>query len=186
MTTIIFATKPATENFVALADTQTTFGSEIIRGADGHSKIITPSRAEGLLFGCAGHVSVSSSLKSLQIQSKLKKNPTQDDADSYVYNVVLPAMKAHLKSHLQSVDDRPSYTSMHILLWLMGTDFVYEISDDFAVVTHESGFYTVGSGSVYARSSFKIRPEAEIEDHMRFAEESDIYTSGPFHKVVFQ
>ena len=185
MTTIIFATKPATDSFVALADTQMTYGSEIIRGADGSSKIITPLRAEGLMFGCAGHASVATALKSIHIPSRLKKNPTRAEADAFVYTVVAPAMKAHLKNTLVSVDDKPSYTSMHILLWLTGTDFVYEVTEDFAVVTNDTGFYSVGSGSVYARASFNLRPDEDLEDHMVFAEQNDIYTSGPFHKVVY-
>ena len=185
MTTIIFATKPAVDSFVGVADTQTTAGIQVIRGPNHVSKMFSPTRADHLLLGCAGNVSVKTALKTLNIPSKPKNIEKLDGYSAYDYmgTVVVPAMKKHLESNFNKSSVFSDDANFSLLVWIKGTEHVFEVDRDFSVTQSESGFYSIGSGSYFAQSSFKLRPDADIVDHMKFAAENDLFTSGPFHLV---
>lgn len=185
MTTVIYLTKPAVQSFIGAADTQTSVGGSIVRGPDHRSKIFSPPGASHLVFGLAGDVSIRTALMSLKVPAKPKPKKVVEfddmNASAYIEGVVVPAIKAHLNAHFK--DDSPFVFGPYfgLLIWIKDTDHVYEVSGDFAVTQNKTGFYAVGSGSPHAEASFRMRPEAGILDHLKYAAEHDLYTSGPFH-----
>lgn len=182
MTTIIFATNPATETFSAVADSQVTMGTTAQEIPLSQSKIFSPPRADHLLLGFAGDVSVKTALRSLNIPSKHKKDFSDEQANNYMYTVVVPAIRDHLNMSFLPGSEFVYGPSFGLLVWLKDTKYVFEINTDFSVLSNNEGFYSVGSGSQHAKASFRLRPELDIIQHMDFASENDLFTSGPYHQ----
>lgn len=166
---------------MAVSDTQTTAGNVIVRPPKSVQKVFSPSKASHLVFGVAGDVSVSTALRAINIPScpkNLAGNPSK--AYDYMASVVIPSMKAHILPQFPENSPFTFSPGFQCLVWIRDTEHVFEISSDFSMIQDESGFYSIGSGSYFARSSFDLRPDAPILDHMKYAASRDLYTSGPF------
>lgn len=183
MTTIIFGTTPAYPHFQAIADTQMTAGNTAMRIPDHDSKIINPPHADHLILGISGAVSVKTALMSLNLPSAPKKEMDDYTANIYMSSFVVPAIKAHLNAHFPSGSEFVHDPLFGILINLRGTNHVFMLTHDLALIQRADGFYAVGSGSDSAQASFDLRPDAPMSDHMQYAAEVDLFTSGPFQSV---
>lgn len=188
MTTVIFMTNPASDRFIGIADTQMTSGGKASELAETDSKIFSPVGVPNIVIGFSGHVSVKTALKSLRLPKKASKmkitNP--EEASAFVEVVLVPAIRDHLNRSFPPGSEFVYGPNFGILVWIKGTDCVYEVGPDLSVTQNKSGFYSVGSGSHYAEVSFDMRPQADPIDHMTYAVKNDIYSSGPFHVVQIE